>query len=83
MNRILACVLLSLGSVLVIYGFFALPSLRAALSVLLKGGPPSQDLWFFLGGVTTAVTGLVMLFRAPVYDLAKPGRYRSDGRSRS
>ena len=82
MNRVLACVFLSLGSVLVIYGFFALPSLRAAFSVLLHGGQPEQALWFLLAGVAAAAIGIVVLFRAPAYDPSKPGRHYSSGRRR-
>lgn len=70
MNRILACVFLSIGSVLVIYALNVLPSVGEAFSRLLSGQPPEQALWFLLAGMAIAVIGAGALFRAPAHPKA-------------
>ena len=77
MNRVLACVFLSVGSVLVIYGLNALPSLGAAFSRLRSGGQPDQALWFLLAGTVAVAVGVVALFRAPAYEVPKSSRGHS------
>jgi hypothetical protein len=77
MNRILACVLLSIGTVLVVYGFNALNSVTASFSRLVRGAPPEQALWFLLAGVLAMVLGITGLFRAPKIRPAMSRRDRS------
>lgn len=74
MNRILACVFLSIGSVLVIYSLNVLPSVSRAFSRLLSGGSPDQALWFLLAGLAAIVIGVVRLLIAPI------GRPRASSR---
>lgn len=65
MNRVLACVLLSIGSVLVIYGLNVLPSVVDALARLLAGRPPEQALWFLLAGTVIIAVGIGSFLIAP------------------
>jgi hypothetical protein len=65
MNRVLACVFLSLGTVLVVYGLNAVDSVGAAFSRLVSGAPSEPALWFLLAGIAASLIGAGSLFRSP------------------
>ncbi len=65
MNRTFACVLLSLGTVLLVYSLNALRSLSAALSHLFSGLAPEPALWFLLAGLVAFGAGFGGLCLAP------------------
>lgn len=78
MNRVLACVFLSIGTVLVVYGLNALNSVGASFSRLFNGGAPEQALWFLLGGIAAVILGIAGLFRAPKIRPVTSRRSRMD-----
>jgi hypothetical protein len=65
MNRVLACILLSTGTVLVVYGLNALNSVSIPLARLIGGARPEPAFWFLLAGIAAVVIGIGALFRAP------------------
>ena len=58
MHRIFCLVLLSLGTVLVIYGLNSPGSIVPALSHLLQGAPTDRAVWFLIGGANLLLLGV-------------------------
>lgn len=65
MNRVLACVFLSIGTVLVVYGLNAVDSVVQALAALARGATPDRPIWFLLAGIAAMLVGIGGLFRTP------------------
>jgi hypothetical protein len=65
MNRILSCVLLCIGTVLVIYGLNALDSISSSFSRFFTGAPTDKTIWLLIAGVLLAVVGAGGLVRRP------------------
>lgn len=65
LHRVISCVLLCLGTVLLIYGFNALDSLGSALTRFFTGTPTDKTLWLMLAGVIFFGTGLGGLALGP------------------
>lgn len=65
MNRVISCILLSVGIVLIIYGLNTLNSVATALARFVSGGPTEFAFWALIAGILAMSTGLGGLFRAP------------------
>lgn len=65
MSRILACIFLSLGTVLIVFGLNFLDSIRSAFSRLFSDGPTDKAIWFLLAGVGFIVVGMIILLLSP------------------
>lgn len=65
MNRSLSLVFLLIGTVLVIYGLFALDSIASSFSRLFTGAPTDKTLWLLIGGILALLTGAGGLMRRP------------------
>lgn len=50
MNRITSLIFLSIGTVLIIYGFNALDSIASSFSRFFSGTPTDKTIWLLLGG---------------------------------
>jgi len=59
-SRVLGVLLLITGIVLIIMGIVASRSLADNLSTVFRGRLTNQTLWFILGGVASAVVGLLL-----------------------
>ncbi|OHD75703.1 MAG: hypothetical protein A2V99_11580 [Spirochaetes bacterium RBG_16_67_19] len=59
-SRVLGVLLLIAGIVLIIMGIVASRSLADNLSTVFRGRLTNQTLWFILGGVASAVVGLLL-----------------------
>ena len=59
-SRVLGVLLLVAGIVLIIMGIVASRSLADNLSTVFRGRLTNQTLWFILGGVASAVVGLLL-----------------------
>jgi hypothetical protein len=59
-SRVLGVLLLIAGVVLIIMGIVASRSLADNLSTVFRGRLTNQTLWFILGGVASAVVGLLL-----------------------
>lgn len=57
MNRLLSLILLSVGLVLVIYGFAALDSISSSFSRFFTGAPTDRTIWLLIGGLLLAGIG--------------------------
>ena len=51
MNRTISLILLSIGTVLVIYGLNALDSVSSSFSRLFTGAPTDKTIWLLISGV--------------------------------
>jgi hypothetical protein len=58
--RIVGAVLLALGVVLIIIGVVASRSLADNLSSIFRGRLTEHTLWYIIGGIASAVVGLVL-----------------------
>jgi hypothetical protein len=65
LHRIISCVLLCLGTVMLIYGFNAIDSLSSSLSRIFTGTPTDKVLWLMLTGIILFGAGLGGLARGP------------------
>ncbi len=58
--RIFGVILLVVGSVLIIAGVMASRSLADSLSSAFLGRMTEHTMWYFIGGIASAVVGLVL-----------------------
>lgn len=65
MNRILSLVVLSIGTVLVIYGLNALDSIGSSFSRFFTGAPTDKTIWLLIGGILLCFVGAGGLIRGP------------------
>ncbi|MCF7688850.1 MAG: DUF3185 family protein [Cephaloticoccus sp.] len=63
MNRILATVILCIGTVLSIYGLNALDSIGSSLTRFFTGTPTDESIWLLISGVLLLVIGAGALVR--------------------
>ena len=59
-TRVIGVVLLIAGVVLIILGIVASRSLADNLSTVFRGRLTNQTLWYILGGIASAVVGLLL-----------------------
>jgi hypothetical protein len=63
MNKGIGIALLVVGIVLVIYGINASDSASSGISRIFTGAPTNKTLWLLLGGIGSAIVGVVMMLR--------------------
>jgi hypothetical protein len=63
-TRILGVILLIGGVVLIIIGITASRSLADSLSTMFRGRLTEHTMWYILGGIASAVVGLVLTLRS-------------------
>jgi hypothetical protein len=63
-TRILGVILLIGGVVLIIIGVTASRSLADSLSTMFRGRLTEHTLWYIIGGIASAVVGLVLTLRS-------------------
>ena len=62
--RVLGMVLLIAGTILIIFGVVESRSLANSLSSTFRGSLTQHTLFYFIGGIASAVVGLVLTFGA-------------------
>ncbi len=60
MNKAIGLALLAVGIALIIYGIDASNSASSAISRTFTGSPTNKTLWLLLGGIASAICGLVL-----------------------
>ena len=65
MNRTLALAFLAAGVALLILGYHAYSSTASSASLAMTGAPPDQAVWFVIGGLLAAITGIFGLTSDP------------------
>jgi hypothetical protein len=63
MNKGIGIALLVVGIILVVYGINASDSASSGLSRVFTGAPTNKTLWLLLGGIGSAIVGVVMMLR--------------------
>ncbi len=63
MNRLLSLTILSIGTLLVVYGLNALDSIGSSFSRFFTGAPTDKTIWLLIGGILLAFIGAGGLFR--------------------
>jgi hypothetical protein len=62
MNKALGLALLAVGIALIIYGVDASNSTSSSISRTFNGTPTNKTLWLLLGGIGSAICGVVLAF---------------------
>jgi hypothetical protein len=62
MNKALGLALLAVGIALIIYGVDASNSASSSISRTFNGTPTNKTLWLLLGGIASAICGVVLTF---------------------
>lgn len=60
MNKALGLALLAVGIALIIYGVDASQSTSSSISRAFNGTPTNKTLWLLLGGIASAICGVVL-----------------------
>jgi uncharacterized membrane protein HdeD (DUF308 family) len=63
MNKGIGIALLVVGIILVVYGINASDSASSGISRIFTGAPTNKTLWLLLGGIASAIVGLVLMLR--------------------
>jgi hypothetical protein len=63
MNKGIGIALLVVGVILVVYGINASDSASSGVSRIFTGAPTNKTLWLLLGGIGSAIVGVVMMLR--------------------
>jgi hypothetical protein len=63
MNKAISVALLTAGIVLMVYGANASDSLSSSVSRFFTGSPTDKTVWLLIGGLVSAIVGLLSLFR--------------------
>jgi ABC-type phosphate transport system permease subunit len=63
MNKGIGIALMVVGIILVVYGINASDSASSGLSRVFTGAPTNKTLWLLLGGIGSAIVGVVMMLR--------------------
>jgi len=63
MNKGIGIALLVVGIILVVYGINASDSASSGVSRIFTGAPNNKTLWLLLGGIGSAIVGVVMMLR--------------------
>jgi hypothetical protein len=62
MNKAIGLALLAIGIALIIYGVDASNSTSSSISRTFNGTPTNKTLWLLLGGIGSAICGVVLTF---------------------
>jgi uncharacterized membrane protein HdeD (DUF308 family) len=62
MNKAIGLALLAVGIALIIYGIDASNSTSSSISRTFNGTPTNKTLWLLLGGIASAICGVVLTF---------------------
>lgn len=62
MNKALGLALLAIGIALIIYGVDASNSASSSISRTFNGTPTNKTMWLLLGGIASAICGVVLTF---------------------
>jgi hypothetical protein len=60
MNRAIGIALLVVGVALIVYGIDASNSVSSNVSRTFTGSPTNKTMWLLLGGVASAIVGLIL-----------------------
>lgn len=60
MNKAIGIALLVVGVILIVYGINGSNSLSSNLSQTFTGSPTNKTLWLLVGGIASAIIGLVL-----------------------
>ena len=60
-TRIVGLVLLAVGAVLIVLGVVASRSLADGLSTVFRGRLTQNTLWYIVGGIASALVGLILV----------------------
>jgi hypothetical protein len=58
MNKTLAFAFLAAGVALLVFGYDAYTSTASSISIAVTGAPTDQAVWFVIGGLLAAITGI-------------------------